>query len=63
MKTIDELRKGFEEMPNIKERIERSKLKYSEDMNYFSSPEWDSQTCCDEDFVGACWWMYQELNK
>lgn len=54
---------NFLQVPKFKERIERSKLKYDEIENHFSSPEWDSQTCCDEDYINSAWSGWQEKAK
>lgn len=42
-------RAKFEQIPEIIERIKRSKLQFSNGRYY--SPEWVSQACNDEDFV------------
>ena len=40
----------FEQIPEIAERIKRSKMELKEN-GFYWSPEWDSQSCCDQDFV------------
>ena len=40
----------FEQIPEIAERIKRSKMELQDNGNYWA-PEWDSQSCCDQDFV------------
>ncbi len=63
MTDLNKERENFLQVPKFKERIERSKLKYDEIENYFSSPEWDSQTCCDEDYINSAWSGWQEKAK
>lgn len=44
----------FEKLPGIAERLARSKtLKFDPECNAYHSPEWDSQTCCDQDYLNA----------
>ena len=42
--------KSFEEIPDIAERIKRSKMELQES-GFYWAPEWDSQSCCDQDYV------------
>ena len=41
---------NFEQIPEIAGRIKRSKMELQES-GFYWSPEWDSQSCCDQDFV------------
>lgn len=41
---------NFEEIPEISERIKRSKMELQDNGLYWA-PEWDSQSCSDQDFV------------
>ncbi|MEW5969015.1 MAG: hypothetical protein AB1706_03950 [Pseudomonadota bacterium] len=63
MTDLNKERENFLQVPKFKERIERSKLKYDEIENHFSSPEWDSQTCCDEDYINSAWSGWLEKAK
>ena len=42
--------KSFEEIPDIAERIKRSKMELQES-GFYCAPECDSQSCCDQDYV------------
>ena len=42
--------RSFEEIPDIAERIKRSKMELQES-GFYWAPEWDSQSCCDQDYV------------
>lgn len=42
--------RSFEEIPDIAERIKRSKMELQES-GFYLAPEWDSQSCCDQDYV------------
>ena len=42
--------RSFEEIPDIAERIKRSKMELQES-GFYCAPEWDSQSCCDQDYV------------
>lgn len=42
--------RSFEEIPDIAERIKRSKMELKES-GFYWAPEWDSQSCCDQDYV------------
>lgn len=42
--------RSFEEIPDISERIKRSKMELQES-GFYLAPEWDSQSCCDQDYV------------
>lgn len=42
--------RSFEEIPGIAERIKRSKMELQES-GFYWAPEWDSQSCCDQDYV------------
>lgn len=58
MKTIEELRKGFEEIPTVKLML--SKNKYI----YFRLGFYWCDTCARTDgYIAGMWEMYQELNK
>ena len=45
-----EVMRSFEEIPDIAERIKRSKMELQES-GFYLAPEWDSQSCCDQDYV------------
>ena len=45
-----EVMRSFEEIPDIAERIKRSKMELQES-GFYWAPEWDSQSCCDQDYV------------
>ena len=51
----------FEQIPEIAERIKRSKMELQDNGNYWA-PEWDSQSCCDQDFVNNFkkGWQHQQ---
>ncbi|OTG78502.1 hypothetical protein B9T31_17475 [Acinetobacter sp. ANC 4558] len=51
----------FEQIPEIKERIKRSKMELQE-FGFYWAPEWDSQSCADQDFVNNFkkGWLYQQ---
>lgn len=51
----------FEQIPEIAERIKRSKMELQDNGNYWT-PEWDSQSCCDQDFVNNFkkGWQHQQ---
>lgn len=54
----------FEKLPEIARRIaESNSLNYNEESNGWRSPEWDSTTCCNEDFVNAAWYAFEEQQK
>lgn len=58
------MRDQFEKLPEIARRIaESNSLNYDEESNRWRSPEWDSTTCCNEDFVNAAWYAFQEQQK
>ena len=58
------MRDQFEKLPEIARRIaESNSLNYNEESNRWRSPEWDSTTCCNEDFVNAAWYAFQEQQK
>lgn len=42
--------RSFEDIPDIAERIKRSKMELQES-GFYLAPEWDSQSCCDQDYV------------
>ncbi|WP_151742947.1 MULTISPECIES: hypothetical protein [unclassified Acinetobacter] len=42
--------RSFEEIPDIADRIKRSKMELQES-GFYWAPEWDSQSCCDQDYV------------
>ena len=42
--------RSFEEIPDIAERIKRSKMELQES-GFYCAPEQDSQSCCDQDYV------------
>ena len=42
--------RSFEEIPDIADRIKRSKMELQES-GFYCAPEWDSQSCCDQDYV------------
>lgn len=48
---MDKFREAFEQIPEIAERIKRSKMEYNPEYDFFHAPEWDSQSCSDQDFV------------
>ncbi|WP_151778777.1 hypothetical protein [Acinetobacter bereziniae] len=48
---MDKCREAFEQIPEVAERIKRSKMKYNREHDFFHAPEWDSQSCSDQDFV------------
>lgn len=48
---MDKCREAFEQIPEIAERIKRSKMEYNSEHDFFHAPEWDSQSCSDQDFV------------
>ena len=58
-------RAKFEQIPEINERIKRSKLHFSN--GRYCSPEWVSQACNDEDFVNIFYkgWLSRtiEINE
>lgn len=53
--------KSFEEIPDIAERIKRSKMELQES-GFYWAPEWDSQSCCDQDYVNNFkkGWQYRQ---
>ena len=58
------MRDQFEKLPEIARRIaESNSLNYNEEFKGWRSPEWDSTTCCNEDFVNAAWYAFQEQQK
>lgn len=58
------MRDQFEKLPEIARRIaESNSLNYNEESKGWRSPEWDSTTCCNEDFVNAAWYAFQEQQK
>lgn len=58
------MRSEFEKLPEIARRIaEANSLNYDEKLNVWTSPEWDSTTCCNQDFVNAAWYAFQEQQK
>ena len=58
------MRDQFEKLPEIARRIaESNSLNYDEESNRWRSTEWDSTTCCNEDFVNAAWYAFQEQRK
>lgn len=58
------MRDQFEKLPEIARRIaESNSLNYDEESKGWRSPEWDSTTCCNEDFVNAAWYAFQEQQK
>lgn len=58
------MRDQFEKLPEIARRIaESNSLNYNEESNGWRSPERDSTTCCNEDFVNAAWYAFQEQQK
>ena len=58
------MRDQFEKLPEIERRIaESNSLNYDKESNGWRSPEWDSTTCCNEDFVNAAWYAFQEQQK
>lgn len=63
MDQIKEMRKEFEKMKNIKERIKRAKLSFDGDMDEFHTKSTNNCDICDEMYVNGAWWMFQELNK
>lgn len=48
---MDKCIEAFEQIPEIAERIKRSKMEYNPEYDFFHAPEWDSQSCSDQDFV------------
>lgn len=58
------MRSEFEKLHEIARRIEEANnLNYDEKLNTWTSPEWDSTTCCNQDFVNAAWYAFQEQQK
>ena len=54
----------FEKLPEIAKRIaEANSLNYDEKLSAWTSPEWDSTTCCNQDFVNAAYYAFQEQQK
>lgn len=61
MKTLEELRKEFEKIPEIKSIILKSEAFYCENGNwYLCSDEADRN---EEYYLDGAWFMFQELNK
>ena len=58
------MKEEFEKLPEIAKRIaEANSLNYDEKLNVWTSPEWDSTTCCNQDFVNAAWYAFREQQK
>ena len=57
-KTIEELRREFEELSHIKKILCRNVVRYCKHTNWYYS---DNKTI--EDFLDGAWYMFQELKK
>lgn len=61
MKTIDELRKGFEEINWVKAFLTGDLFNFINGGYYTFSNDVDVKRDCD--WLNGAWFMYQELNK
>ena len=63
MKTIEELRKGFEEIEPIKKYVRMYCVFDSNNGDYNPKNRFNSIHDVRCEFVNGAWWMYQELYK